>query len=74
MNVAIEKLWEAILATARVTDDPIGEWDKHNADLANRCAFLNGLKLKKLIYRSENGTDFTVGLIPGARFCATPRP
>lgn len=62
-EVAMEKLWEAILYTSRVTDDPIESWNKHNDDLAKRCEFLNSLKLKSLHYRSKNGTDLRVGLI-----------
>ncbi len=70
VNVAMEKLWEAILTTARVTDDPVKAWEEHNADLAARCKYLTDLHLSKLVYKSKNGTDFCVGLIPGARFCA----
>ncbi len=65
---AIEKLWEAILDTSRVYDDPIAEWDKHNENLTKRSAYLNSLGLKKLIYKASNGTDLTVGLIPEALF------
>lgn len=65
---ATERLWEAILDASRVTNDPILEWKRHNEDLKGRCDFLNGLKLKELRYRSENGTDLRVGLIPEARF------
>ncbi len=68
-SVAVEKLWEAILDTSRVWDDPALEWDKHNDDLLKRCNYLNSLGLKKLIYKSFNGTDLTVGLIPEALFC-----
>ncbi len=69
-SAAVEKLWEAILDTSRVWDDPMLEWDNHNKDLSDRCAYLNSLGLKSLIYKSENGTDLTVGLIPEAIFCA----
>ena len=31
---AIEKLWEAILYTARVDEDPVAAWNAHNTDLA----------------------------------------
>ena len=65
---AEEKLWEAILYTSRVWDDPEAEWEKHNKDLAKRCEYLNSLKLKELQYKSENGTDFRVGLIPDGIF------
>ena len=43
---AVEKLWEAILDASRVTDDPVKAWEQHNADLARRCAYLNGLKIQ----------------------------
>jgi aminopeptidase len=65
---AIEKLWEAILFTSRVTDDPVAEWDAHNKDLHDRCAYLNSLGIKELRYKGENGTDLTVGMIPEAEF------
>ena len=37
---AMEKLWEAILLTARVCDDSVQAWKDHNADLEQRCAYL----------------------------------
>ena len=69
-SVAVEKLWEAILSTSRVTDDPIEAWRQHNADLAKRCEYLNALGIKELKYRSASGTDFRVGLIPDGIFMA----
>ena len=63
-STAIEKLWEAILDTSRVTDDPVAAWDAHNADLKARCDYLNSLNLRSLHYTADNGTDLTVGLIP----------
>ena len=68
-STAMEKLWEAILKTARVDDDPIAAWEKHNADIQSRCEYLSGLGLVELEYHAGNGTDFKVGLIDGARFC-----
>ena len=66
---AVEKLWEAILATSRALDgNGIENWKKHDEDLKKRCAYLNSLRLKKLHYTSSNGTDLTVGLIPGVIF------
>lgn len=59
---AIKKLWEAILLTSRVTDDPIKAWEEHNADLEKRTNFLNGLDIDYLEYKSSNGTDFKVWL------------
>ncbi|MBR3894231.1 MAG: aminopeptidase [Clostridia bacterium] len=65
---AIEKLWEAILYTARVNDDPVAAWEAHNADLAARCEYLNGLGIETLEFRASNGTDFRVGMIEDALF------
>ena len=69
-SVAVEKLWEAILSTSRVNDDPIEAWRKHNEDLASRCKFMNALGIKELKYKSASGTDFRVGLLPNAIFMA----
>ena len=66
---AMEKLWEAILYTARVTEDPIKAWEEHNADLKARCDYLNGLGIESLHYTADNGTDLTVGMIPEGMFC-----
>ena len=63
-SAAVEKLWEAILSASRVTEDPIGAWEAHNADLHKRCDYLNSLNLRSLHYTADNGTDLTVGLIP----------
>ena len=65
---AMEKLWEAILFTSRVTEDPVAAWDAHNKDLSDRCAYLNSLGIAQLRYKGDNGTDFTVGMIPEAEF------
>ena len=66
---AIEKLWEAILFTSRVEEDPIAAWEKHNENLKARCAYLNSLGIESLHYTADNGTDLTVGMIPEAVFC-----
>ena len=65
---AVEKLWEAILTTSRVTDDPVKAWQEHNADLKARCDYLNSLGIESLHYTADNGTDLTVGMIPEAQF------
>ena len=66
---AIEKLWEAILFTSRVTEDPIKAWEEHNANLRARCEYLNNLGMRQLHFYAANGTDLTVGMIPEAIFC-----
>ena len=69
-SVAVEKLWEAILSTSRVNEDPIEAWRLHNENLANKCAYMNSLGIKELKYKSASGTDFRVGLLPNAIFMA----
>ena len=62
---AIEALWKAILHTARAdTGDPVENWNKHNEFLIAQRKKLEALKLRKLIYKASNGTDFQVELIP----------
>ena len=67
---AVGKLWDAILRTVRVseTNDPVAEWKKHTDFIASKAAWLNDQGFATLRYRSANGTDFTVGLIPGAKW------
>ena len=66
---AIEALWEAILKTARVDDnDPVKNWEEHNAFLHAQKHKLNELNLDKLIYHASNGTDFEVTLIPNSKW------
>ena len=67
-SVAMEKLWKAILSCSRALGDPEENWEKHNEDLHRRCDYLNSLALETLEYKSANGTDFRVGLIPNAQF------
>lgn len=67
-KAAVEKLWDAILSASRADSDPIAQWEAHNADMKARCEYLNSLKLASLHYTSSNGTDLTVGLIPGTVF------
>ncbi len=68
-SVAVKKLWEAILSTSRVNEDPVKAWEEHNKDLHNRCQYLNSLGITQLHYTARNGTDLTVGMIPQAQFC-----
>ena len=63
VSAAMEKLWEAILFTSRVSGDPVKAWEEHNADLAKRCDYLNSLHIRSLHYTADNGTDLTVGMI-----------
>ncbi len=68
-STAVEMLWKAILSTSRADgDDPVQAWKDHNADFKARCEYLNSLGATELRYKSSNGTDLTVGLIPEALF------
>ena len=67
-NQAIEQLWKDILSASRADGDAVAAWDAHNRELHERCEYLNSLDLRSLHYKAQNGTDFTVGLIPGAQF------
>ena len=61
---AMEQLWAAILKTSRVDgNDPVKNWEEHNAFLVNQRKKLESFKLKKLIYSASNGTDFQVELV-----------
>lgn len=69
VNQAVEALWDAILAASRADGaDPVREWARHNDEIAKRCDYLNRLGLVSLEYKSSNGTDFRVGLMPQAQF------
>lgn len=69
VNAAVEKLWEAILKASRADGpDPVREWMRHNDEIAARCDQLNRWGIVSLEYKSKNGTDFKVGLIPDSVF------
>lgn len=71
VSVAVDKLWDVILKTTRVWDDPVAAWEEHNKNLADKCDKLNRMELRELCYRSvSSGTDFRVGLNPEVLFAA----
>ncbi len=62
---AFNKLLEEILYVSRVdSNDPNKNWELHDSNLTSLSNKLNSLKLVKLIYKSSNGTDFTLKLNP----------
>ena len=69
-DAAVDKLWEAILKTVRVGEDndPVADWKAHTDFIENKAAWLNRQGFSSLRYHSANGTDFTVDLIPGAKW------
>ena len=73
---AMEKLWEVILYTVRMTDgiggaacDGVEAWKAHNAQFNTRCEYLNSLGIESLHLTSANGTDLKIGMIEDAQFC-----
>ena len=67
---AVDRLWDAILRTVRVDgeNDPVQAWKAHTDFIESKAAWLNAQHFASLRYRSANGTDFTVELIPEARW------
>src|SRR5438067_8788239 len=65
IEVAVARLADAIFAASRVdSDGAVAAWEKHNAVLGERTAWLNGQRFKALHY-SGPGTDLMVGLADG---------
>ena len=67
---AIEMLWEAILMSVRVTkdNDPVKEWQEHNAKLQAKYRKLNDMNFDYLHYTNKKGTDFKCWLIDGGKW------
>ncbi len=67
---AVQAMWDVILKTSRADGkNPIQAWKEHNANLDARCAYLNGLGLQFLEYKSANGTNLKVELNEDSIFC-----
>lgn len=67
---AVDKLWDAILRTVRVREDndPEADWQAHTDFIEEKAAWMNAQAFSSLRYKSANGTDFSVKLIPGANW------
>jgi aminopeptidase len=64
----VERLWELVAFCFRLDEaDPVAAWREHLDSLDERAAALTARRLDGLRYRGP-GTDFTVGLLPGARW------
>ena len=62
-EVAIYKLWCAILSAARADgEDPESAWELHDATFDKNLRFLNEHHFDALRYTADNGTDLTIGL------------
>lgn len=64
----VERLWQAVGTAMRLDeDDPVEAWRQRAATLGERGRLLDTLELTEVRYHGE-GTDLTVGLIPGCRW------
>jgi aminopeptidase len=64
----VERLWELVAFCFRLDEpDPVAAWRDHLDRLDARAAALTELRPDALRYRGP-GTDFTVGLLPSARW------
>lgn len=64
----VERLWELVAFCFRLDEpDPAAAWREHLDRLDARGAALTELRPDALRYRGQ-GTDFTVGLLPSARW------
>jgi len=63
-ELALDKLWDAIFFTSRITHaDPVAQWKEHGANLKKRVDILNAKRFHSLRFHSDDGaTDLTVGL------------
>lgn len=62
---AYDKLWELILDVSRIDeswDITKKNWQDHLEGLDNKANYLNSHQFEKIVYKSSNGTDLSVGL------------
>jgi aminopeptidase len=63
-----ERLWEAVSVAMRLDEpDVVEAWREHRDRLQARSVALERLELDSVRYHGE-GTDLTVGLVPGSRW------
>jgi aminopeptidase len=69
-DAALEKLWEQIIRVCRLDEaDPVKAWEQRREELLRASEKLTERAFDALHYEAP-GTDFTVGLLPGARWVA----
>ncbi|MFW5841822.1 MAG: aminopeptidase [Bacillota bacterium] len=62
---ANEALYNAILKACRVEEDndPVKDWEEHNATLAKHNKILNDFQFESLHFKNSLGTDITIKLV-----------
>ena len=64
----VDRLWDAVSVAMRLdSDDVVAEWREHVERLHARARAVEALDLDAVRYTGD-GTDLTVGLIPGSRW------
>ena len=63
-KVAFKKLEDAILKTTRIDNNAVNNWKEHISELQEKSQILNDLNLDYLEYKSSNGTDLKLKLMP----------
>jgi aminopeptidase len=62
----VERLWDAVARAVRLDEpDPVEAWRRHVDRLAERARVLTERRFDSIRFRGD-GTDFTVGLLPGS--------
>lgn len=61
---AFKKLEEAILKTTRIDKDAMKNWKEHIVNLQAKAKMLNDFNFDYLEYKSSNGTDLKIHLMP----------
>ncbi len=70
-SVAVDKLWDAILATVGCdgNKDPNLVWLRKNLSFKAKCDWLNQKRFDYIHYTSSNGTDFKCELMKESLWC-----
>jgi aminopeptidase len=64
----VERLWRAIATSVRLDEpDPVAAWRQHVERLGERAGQMNERRFDAIRFRGD-GTDLTVGLLPGSRW------
>jgi len=66
---ASRKLVEDLIEICRINGaNTVADWDRHNAQLKARAAWLNNFPIHSLQYHNALGTELTLELVAGARW------
>jgi len=64
----VDRLWDAVTTAMRLDEpDPVAAWRARCGELTARSRALDALELTEVHYQGD-GTDLTVGLLPGTRW------